>query len=146
MREKKRTLTGLIVYYGVLQTLHLLTLARAGLLILSGDPAPFPILPPPEGWSAQAMAFLYGLAGVDVIGIILGIRFAVQNTIQQRFNPRLGIVSLTVFISGAVVFAAGTFPSGAWAAHPASYLIMVALFAPSVLPYLLLLRQSDAKV
>jgi len=49
MPEKQRISQGLIVYYGVLQTLHLLTLARAGLLILSGNPAPFPILPPPEG-------------------------------------------------------------------------------------------------
>jgi hypothetical protein len=143
MQKKKRRLNNLILYYGVLQTLHLLTLARAGLLILSGEPAPFPILPPPEDWSAQAMAFLYGLAGVDVIGIVLGILFAIQNTFHQHFNPRLGIVSLTVFISGAVVFAAGTFPGGAWFTHPAPYLIMVALFAPAVVLYFLLLGSSN---
>ncbi|MDY6874451.1 MAG: hypothetical protein SVR81_10950, partial [Chloroflexota bacterium] len=80
MQNKKRMLNSLILYYGVLQTLHALTLARAGLLILAGMSAPFPILPPPEGWSAQAMAFLYGLAGVDLIGIVLGILFAIQNT------------------------------------------------------------------
>ncbi|MDY6874558.1 MAG: hypothetical protein SVR81_11500, partial [Chloroflexota bacterium] len=101
----------------------------------------FPILPPPEGWSAQAMAFLYGLAGVDLIGIVLGILFAIQNTFHQHFNPRLGLISLTVFISGAAVFAAGTFPGGAWRAHPAAYLIMVILFAPSALLYFRLLNE-----
>ncbi|MCB2210233.1 hypothetical protein KQH62_05005 [bacterium] len=142
MQKKKRVLNELILYYGVLQTLHALTLARAGLLILAGEPAPFPILPPPGGWSAQAMAFLYGLAGADLIGIVLGILFAIQNTFYQHFNPRIGIVSLTVFICGAAVFAAGTFPGGAWLAHPASYLIMVILFAPAALLYFQLLGRS----
>jgi hypothetical protein len=123
----------------------LLTLTRAGLLILAGEPAPFPILPPPEGWSAQAMAFLYGLAGADVVGIVLGILFAVQNTFQQHFNPRLGLISLTIFFSGAAIFAAGTFPSGAWAAHPISYLSMVALFIPTVVLYFRLLKLPDPK-
>lgn len=132
-------LNPLIIYYGLLQTLHLLTLARAGILILQGDPAPFPILPPPDGWSDQAMAFLYGLAGTDVIGILLGIVFAYRAAVKKQFTRRLGILSLTIFITGAIVFGAGTFPSGAWTAHPGAYWIMVALFLPAVILYTLLL-------
>ena len=132
----------LVYYYGILQSLHLLTLIRAGIRTLQGNPAPFPILPPPGGWSDQAMAFLYGLAGTDIIGILLGILFAYRFTVQKRFNPRLGILSLTVFITGALVFGAGTIPSGAWAAHPFAYWIMIALFLPAAVLYYLLLRNN----
>ena len=130
----------LMIYYGLLQIMHLLTLAYAGILILQGNPAPFPILPPPGGWSDQAMAFLYGLAGTDIIGILLGILFAYRFTVQKRFNRRLGILSLTVFITGALVFGAGTLPSGTWAAHPFAYWAMVALFLPSLVLYYQLMR------
>ena len=145
---KNFTRTGtfiLIIYYGILQSLHLLSLMFAGILILQGDPAPFPILPPPDGWTDQAMAFLYGLAGTDVIGILLGILFAYRAAVKQRFSRRLGVLSLTIFITGALVFGAGTFPSGAWAAHPFAYWIMVALFLPSVVLYYILLRNRPVE-
>jgi hypothetical protein len=139
MQNKSPLVKILIAYYGLLQSLHLLTLARAGLLILGGNPAPFPILPPPGGWSPQAMAFLYGLAGTDVIGILLGIVFAVLWVVKNRRRPRLGRLSLAIFITGALVFAAGTFPAGAWAAHPAPYGVMVLLFIPAAVLFILLL-------
>jgi hypothetical protein len=134
-----------VVYYGILQSLHLLTLARAGLLILRGVAFPFPILPPPQGWNQQSMAFLFGLAGTDVIGILLGIIFAGQLLLKGKLNRTLGVLSLTIFITGAVVFGAGTFPSGAWAAHPMAYGVMVVLFAPVLLIYSFLLRNPKAE-
>jgi len=124
----------LIAYYGILQSLHLLVLIRAGYMLLQGEPAPFPILPPPGGWQEQSIPFMFGLAGMDVIGIILGIYYSFKTFFKQEHILLLGILSLTIFISGAVVFAAGTYPSGAWAAHPLSYWSMVILFAP--VPYL----------
>jgi len=136
-------LKGLIAYYGVLQSLHLLVLLRAGALILSGQPHPFPILPSPQGWQQQAMAFMYGLAGMDIIGILLGIRFAYLAIFGHNVQRIIGILSLTIFISGAVVFATGTFPTGAWSTHPAAYWGMVVLFLPALLLYgLLLLPQK----
>jgi CDP-diglyceride synthetase len=140
--EQNTSLRFLIGYYGLLQSLHLLTLARAGVRILQGDPAPFPILPPPGGWTEQSMAFLYGLAGTDVVGILLGIFFAYRAILKNDFNPRLGTLSLTIFITGAIVFGAGTYPSGAWAAHPTAYWVMVGLFLPSVLLFILLLKNE----
>jgi len=134
----------LIAYYGILQSLHLLVLIRAGYMLLQGEPAPFPILPPPGGWQEQSIPFMFGLAGMDVIGIILGIYYSFKTLFKREHIPGLGILSLTIFISGAVVFAAGTYPSGAWAAHPLSYWSMVILFAP--VPYLYVkLLQSNAK-
>lgn len=143
MENKRKTpLKLLIGYYGLLQSLHLLTLARAGVLILQGNPAPFPILPPPGGWTEQAMAFLFGLAGTDVVGILLGVSFAYRAILKGDFNPRLGILSLTIFITGAIVFGVGTFPSGAWGAYPIAYWVMTALFLPSVLLVVLLLKNE----
>ncbi|MFW5713550.1 MAG: hypothetical protein ACOCYU_02650 [Brevefilum sp.] len=139
---KIRILYPLIIYYGLLQTLHLLTLARAGILIFSGDPAPFPILPPSGGWTGEAMAFLYGLAGTDTIGILLGMVFSFDWITRKKYRRTVGLVSLTIFITGAIVFGAGTFPSGAWAAHPAAYWIMVILFLPSVILYYFLLKSE----
>ena len=143
--KKIKRLKPLIIYYGLLQTLHLLTLAYAGLMIAGGDPAPFPILPPPGGWVDQTMPFLFGLAGTDLIGILLGILFAYRAVIKKVFNSRLALLSLTIFITGAIVFGAGTFPSGAWAAHPVAYWIMVVLFLPSVLLYVLLIKNETNK-
>jgi hypothetical protein len=85
---------------------------------------------------------LLGLGATDAVGIILGMIFAYRAVIQDNFNRRLGVISLTIFITGAVVFAAGTFPSGAWGAHPVAYGTMAILFAPTVVLYIWLLRSN----
>ena len=87
------------------------------------------------------MAFLYGLAFTDLIGIVFGILFTTQFVFEDKFNTRLGTLSLTIFITGAIVFAAGTFPSGAWAAHPVAYGVLIVLFAPCAILYFHLLKQ-----
>ncbi len=144
MKQRGRWMRILVLYYGILQSLHLLTLARAGLVILQDVAYPFPLLPPPGGWETQSMAFLFGLAGTDVLGILLGIIFSAQFLIKRKLNRTLGILSLTIFITGAVVFGAGTFPSGAWEVHPVAYGVMVVLFAPALLLYFTLLRNPKA--
>jgi len=141
-QESHRISKILIGYYGVLQSLHLLILIRAGILILTGQNFPFPILPPPDGWEAQTLPFMFGLAGTDIIGIIIGIIFAYLALVKGKFIRRLGILSLTIFITGAVVFGAGTYPSGAWGAHPFAYWIMVILFLPTAYLYLVLLSPN----
>ncbi len=142
MKKKREHPIILIAYYGLLQTLHLLVLIRAGIILLQGGEAPFPILPPPGGWGDQSMYFMFGLAGMDIVGIIFGIIFSYQALIKDMFISVLGILSLTIFLSGAIVFAAGTFPTGAWASNPISYWIMVVLFMPSLFLYTKLLKYS----
>ncbi len=142
MKKKREHPIILIAYYGLLQTLHLLVLIRAGIILLQGGEAPFPILPPPGGWGDQSMYFMFGLAGMDIVGIIFGIIFSYQALIKDMFIFVLGILSLTIFLSGAIVFAAGTFPTGAWASNPISYWIMVVLFMPSLFLYTKLLKYS----
>ena len=132
----------LIGYYGILQSLHLVALIRAGAILLLEGGSPFPILPPPGGWADQTLPFLLGLGATDAVGIILGMIFAYRAVIQDNFNRRLGVISLTIFITGAIVFAAGTFPSGAWGTHPVAYGTMAILFAPTVVLYIWLLRSN----
>ena len=129
--KKDQRIDILIWYYAMLQILHLLTLGRAGILMLSGQESPFPILPPPGGWEAQTLPFMFGLGGMDVIAIILAFVFAYQSLIKRKITRRTGILSLTIAFTGALIFAAGTFPSGACGAHPLAYWIMVILFIPA---------------
>lgn len=140
----------LIVYYGLLQTLHLLALVRAGGVLLLDGSFLFPVLPPPGGWVSQAMPFLVGLGITDSIGILLGLIFTAQFFVKKRLNRRLGVISLTIFITGAVVFAISTVFNGAWAAHPLAYGSMAILFLPVPILYFWLLvsnlrRKSQAK-
>lgn len=132
----------LIGYYGILQTLHLLVLIRVGVVLLLTESFPFPILPPPGGWESQAINFMLGLGTTDLVGILLGMAFAYLALFKGKFKRRLGVISLTIFITGAVVFAFGTLPSGAWAVHPLPYGIMVILFLPLTFLYSWLLRSN----
>lgn len=132
----------LTAYYGTLQSLHLAALIRAGLIMLVEGRFPFPILPPPGGWTGQTLPFLIGLGATDVVGIALGIAFAYRSLFTGQYYRRLGVISLTIFITGAIVFAVGTFPSGAWGAHPFAYWVMAPLFAPVPLLYVWLLRSN----
>ncbi len=142
IRTENAGIKWLIGYYGLLQCLHLGVLARAGWILLQGLGVPFPILPPPGGWEPQAMSFFFGLGATDTIGILLGILFAYRAVILKDFNRRSGLLSLTIFITGALVFGAGTIPSGAWAVHPVAYGVMVVLFLPTGLLFIKLLTDS----
>jgi len=129
----------LIGYYGVLQVSHLAALARASVIYVRSGSLPFPASPPTTGWSQQVMPFLLGLGAVDVVAILLGITFAIRTLVWSRFERRLGLLSLTVAFSSAAVFAVGTIPAGAWAAHPIEYGLMVVLFIPLLPLYFTLL-------
>ena len=128
-----------IAYYGILQSLHLVILVRAGVILLLQGRFPFPILPPPNGWDPQVIPFMIGLGTTDMAGILLGLIFTAQFFVKKRLNRRLGVISLTIFITGAVVFAIGTIFNGAWAAHPLAYGSMVILFLPVPILYYWLL-------
>jgi hypothetical protein len=142
MSENPRWVNNLIMYYGCLQSLHLLVLIRAGALLLFEGRYPFPVLPPPGGWDNQMLPFFIGLGITDSVGILLGIVFAGQSIFKVRLNRRLGVISLTIFISGAIVFGIGTVFSTAWAAHPFAYGLMAVLFLPVPVLYTWLLRSN----
>jgi hypothetical protein len=135
----------LIAYYGILQSLHLVVLVRAGTILLIQGRFPFPILPPPSGWDPQVIPFMLGLGTTDLAGILLGLFFVYRALITGACYRRHGVISLTIFITGAIVFAFGTLPSGAWGAHPIAYGSMAVLFAPTILLFIQLLRSNITK-
>ena len=92
------------------------------------------------------MPFLVGLGITDSIGSLLGMIFTAHFFIKMRFNRRLGVISLTIFITGAIVFAIGTLINGAWTAHPLAYGSMAILFFPTPFLYYWLLVSNLRRV
>jgi len=131
----------LILYYGILQSVHLLALLRAGYLFSRLNRMPFPAPPPPGGWAPQTVPFLIGMGLVDAVAIILALIFAYMWLSRRQLLARLGLISLTIAGASAAIFAIGTFAGGAWAAHPLAYGVMVILFAP-LLPLFVLLARA----
>jgi hypothetical protein len=131
----------LILYYGILQSVHLLALLRAGYLFSRLNRFPFPAPPPAGGWAPQTVPFLIGMGIVDAVAIILALIFAFTWVTRRKIQTRLGLISLTIAGASAAIFAIGTFASGAWAANPLAYGVMVILFAP-LLPFFVLLARA----
>lgn len=138
-----RLLTG---YYGVLQSIHLVLLARAGWYLFQKQPLPFPASPPPGGWPGPALPYLLGMGIVDVFAIGLGLLFAYIFFIRKEINIVLGLSSLTAALSSGVVYLVGTIPSGAWGENPLSYLAVLLLFSPVLPLYYSLVRHALRKV
>jgi hypothetical protein len=132
-------------YYGVLQSLHLLSLARAGWLVLRGGDIPFPAPPPPGGWPSTSLPFLLGMGMVDVFAITLGLVFVYKLFYKNEIAGLLGVVSLTIALSSGVVYLVGTIPSGAWQANWVGYLAILLLFGPVVPFFILFVRYLGAQ-
>ncbi len=142
----KKWIQYLAGYYGVLQSLHLFFLSRAGLILQKTDSVPFPASPPPGGWDDAVMPFMMGMAAADVIAACIGIYFSFFLLVKGRLKPLAGIISLTIAISSAIVYLVGTLSAGAWVQNPLSYLIVILAFSPIVPLYFLLLRETAAKL
>jgi len=142
----KQGLKYLAGYYGILQLAHMFILGRAGLILLRYGTVPFPASPPPEGWNAAVIPFLMGMAAADVIAASLGIYFSYSLLIRNKRKLLAGIISLTIALSSAIVYLVGTLPAGAWVHNPLSYLIVLLAFSPIIPLFLLLLRETSAKI
>jgi hypothetical protein len=130
-----RLLTG---YYGILQSIHLLLLIRAGWFFVQGWSIPFPAPPPLSGWPESSMPFLIGMGLVDIIAIGLGLIFVGNFFFKGKALFDLGIISLSLALASGLIYLVGTIPSGAWEANLAAYLVVVFLFGP-VLPFFFML-------
>jgi hypothetical protein len=142
----KKWIRYLAGYYGILQTMHLIFLGRAGLILMRTGRVPFPASPPPGGWDDTVIPFLMGMAASDVIAACIGIYFVYSLTIKEQIKPLAGIISLTIALSSAVVYLVGTLPAGAWNHNPVSYLIVILAFSPIIPLYIILLRESAGKM
>ncbi|MBS1249918.1 MAG: hypothetical protein MAG431_01506 [Chloroflexi bacterium] len=141
--KNKKLLRPLTIYLVIVQSLHLLTLLRAGIILRQTGEMPFPAPPPASGWEAQTIPFFLGMGFLDGVAIIIALVFAHQALFRGEIRQRLGLFSLTIAGTSAIVFAVGTLASGAWAAHPLAYGLMVVLFTPFGILYLLLMKSGE---
>lgn len=127
----KKSLNLLTGYYGLLQISHLLTLIWAGSALLRTGQVPFPAQPPTGGWQAQALPFLLAMGVLDAAAAGLGVYFAFSWHIHGRWKARMGLVSTTMALTSAGIFAAGTGAAGVWLLYPLSYFGMLVLSLPA---------------
>jgi hypothetical protein len=122
----------LVVYYGLLEAVHLAVLAWAGLRLLRAGTLGFPAAPPPSGWAAQVMPFLIATAVLDALNVLLAWAFVYGYWARARWTWWVGGITLTATLYSAIVFCVGTVAGGAWQHRPAGYLAMAAAALPVI--------------
>lgn len=103
---------GLVVWYGIFQTAHLLLNGRYQLVPEAARPA-FPFAGPAEGWTPQTISFMSGMAVVDLANAILTLVVVVGFFRRARWVAWLGTVTLTISLYAAIAFAWGAVAAGA---------------------------------
>jgi hypothetical protein len=129
----------LILWFGLYQTGHILSNIRAAIQLYSGGFVDlFPALPPPNGWTPQAMNFFTAMATLDSLNALITIIFAIGYFRKAHWREWLGTLNLTLSLYAALVFNYATFASGAWAgSNLAGYLIINILYIPVLLLFFL---------
>jgi hypothetical protein len=96
------------------------------------DPGVPPFPAPAEGWSAQLVSFLNGMAAADALNAVLALVFVYGYFARARWHGWLGTLTLTVSMYAAAVFTDGTVVAGAWTSHLGGYLPLYLPFVPVV--------------
>ncbi|MGC9363252.1 MAG: hypothetical protein ACP5FZ_01645, partial [Fidelibacterota bacterium] len=130
MTITKGTEKALVVWFGIVQSLHLVVLARALIIFSRTAKLPFPALPPPQGWSPQAEHFLTGNGIIDAFNIFLSLIFIYGYFKSKSWALKTGLIALTILLYSALIFSYVTINAGAWSAHPYAYGSMVVLYLP----------------
>jgi hypothetical protein len=142
-RRKSPLFQILLIYYGILQSAHLISLVRAGWIWTATNQMVFPAPPPQGGWAPETIPFLFGMGLVDALAAFLGIAYVGLAFREKTPESSLGLISLTSALTSAFVFVAGTFSAGAWCANPAAYGALVVLFSPLIPLYAVFLREHS---
>jgi hypothetical protein len=127
----------LIAYYGLIQATHIVAIVRSYTLLKQSGKITFLAQPPTGGWSAQAQHFLMSLGAIDFITALFALVFVYGYFSQTRWWFWLGTTTLTISVISALIYGYGTIASGAWEYHLADYLILVILFLPVAVLYIL---------
>ena len=122
----------LIAWYALFQAAHVGVNALALAAFLRQGTA-FPALPPPEGWSPQAIHFFTAMAAIDFLNALFALLFAYSYFRSSGWWPWLGTVTLTVSVYAAILFDYTTFATGAWTGkNLAGYLFINVAFLPVI--------------
>jgi len=122
----------LVVWYGLYQLIHIGVNLR-GLFQLARGGIDFPALPPPGGWTPQAVHFFTGMASLDLLNAVLTLVFVIGYFRGARWRWWLGTLTLTVSMYAALLFDYATLASGAWTqGNLSGYLFINVTFLPVV--------------
>ena len=128
----------LVGYYGIFQTGHFVLNMTylAGLRPIQGFPPP-----PTEGWHPQATALWTSMGLIDTVIALLALYFVAAFFGGRRQALWVGLVSLTTFVYNTFTFNYSVIATGAWARHPAEYVVLNAVSIPLVLLFALVVRE-----
>ncbi len=131
MKNPNSTLAKVLVaYYGFIQTLHLIAIGRASIVLQTSGEMTFPAPPPAGGWSPQAENFFIGVGAIDALNAILALIFVYGFFKGARWRTWLGTLTLTISAYSALLFAFATIPTDGWTYRTVEYLVIVVAFAP----------------
>lgn len=141
MTNRKKSQTGnldskvvksLVLWFGIYQLGHILSNIRAAFQLYSGGFTDlFPALPPPGGWTSQAMNFFVAMATMDSINAFLTIIFVIGFFRKAQWRGWMGMLNLTLSLYAALLFNYATYASGAWIGDNfPGYLLINVLYLP----------------
>lgn len=131
-RPDSKFVKGLVAWYGLYQLIHIGVNVR-GLLQLARGGIDFPALPPPGGWTVQAVHFFSGMASLDLLNAFLTLVFVVGYFRRARWRWWLGTLTLTISMYAALLFDYVTLASEAWVrGNLGGYLFINITFLPVV--------------
>jgi hypothetical protein len=128
----------LVAYSGLIQGAHILAMVRSYSLFKQSGEITFLAQPPVGGWSTQTTHFLISLGAIDFVNALFVFLFVFGYFTRARYWYWLGTSTLTVSVVSALVYGYGTIASGAWAGNLVEYLILVLVFIPVAVLFVLL--------
>ncbi len=140
MQPRTRFLRLLTIYYGLLQSVHLVVLGYGMTVYLQHQVIGFPAPPPSIPWQRQAINFSLGNGMLDAVVAVAGLFYVFGFLQGKNWGRVLGLVCVTASLSSGVFFVIGTALSGAWVADPLHYSGLVLIFSPLVPLFFLLFR------
>ena len=96
---KSRFITCLVIYYGVIQAAHFISLIRAAIIYLKNNVLTFPASPPESGWTDQAEFFLIGMGIFDIFNIFGTFILLYGFFAQKKWVYWFALINLTAMIS-----------------------------------------------
>lgn len=120
----------LVIYFGIVQSAHLIVLLRAAIILAVSGRLVFPAAPPPEGWTIQAQHCLLGNGLIDALNIAASLLFIGAYLKRRPWQRPLGLIALTAQLYSALLFGIVTIQSGAWMTHPVGYFSLAILYLP----------------
>lgn len=127
----RRLIRGLVWYFGLWQTLHVLVNLKALSKFHRGE-STFPAFPPADGWSEETQATMEGMAMIDLVAAALTLVFVAEFERDGDHWPLLGAATLTISNYSAAIFAYPTRASGAWDQRPIAYWGLYLSYLPIV--------------